>query len=314
MFDKYKNGQPVAIKFLENICISKNYSHAYLFEKNGNSEVLNIAKEFAKKIICNSEDCINCNQCKRIDEGNFLDLKIISPEGLMIKKSQMDELQKEFSTKPIEASKKIYIINDADKLNTSASNSILKFLEEPEADIIAILLVDNRYNILPTIISRCQLISFANNKNQNYQMDKYNYIASFIFSDHNEQKEFLENNSRLQIIDKAVEFAKYSINKVDDMFYFLPSIYNEIVKEKKDAIIYFETLLLLYKDVVNYILNRSINVFNQEEDVLKELSKKYDLKKLCQIIDGLIKLKEDITYNLNLNLLFDKLIILFKEV
>lgn len=314
MFEKYKNGQPVAIKFLENICINKNYSHAYLFEKNGNNEVLSIAKDFAKKIICNSNDCDNCNQCKRIDEGNFLDLKIISPEGLVIKKSQMDELQKEFSTKPIEANKKIYIINDADKLNASASNSILKFLEEPEEDIIAILLIDNRYNILPTIISRCQLISFANNENQNYQANKYKSIASFVFSDFNEQKEFLENNSKLQVVDKAIEFAKYSINKVDDMFYFLPSIYNEVVKEKKDAIIYFETLILLYKDVVNYILNRSINVFNQEEDILKELAEKYDLEKLCQIIDVLIRLKEDITYNLNLNLLFDKLIILFKEV
>lgn len=314
MFDKYKNEQPVAIKFLENICENKTYSHAYLFEKNGNNDVLYIAKDFAKKIICNSNDCLNCNQCKRIDEGNFLDLKIITPDGLIIKKSQMDELQKEFSTKPIEASKKIYIINDADKLNTAASNSILKFLEEPEKDIIAILLVDNRYNMLPTIISRCQLISFANDKQNFGQADKYNIIASYIFSDNDEKEYFLGNNSKLQIIDNAIEFSKYTIDKVNDMFYFLPSSYNEVVKDKKDAIIYFESLILLYKDVVNYVLNRNLNVFSDEIEIIGKLSKKYSLEKLCNIIDKILTLKNDISYNLNLNLLFDKLIIIFKEV
>ncbi len=314
MFDKYKSGQPVAIKFMESICEKKNYSHAYLFEKNGNSDVLNIAKDFAKKIICNSNDCFNCNQCKRIDEGNFLDLKIISPDGLMIKKTQMDELQKEFSTKPIEASKKIYIINDADKLNTSASNSILKFLEEPEDDIIAILLVDNRYNLLSTIVSRCQLISFINNKEKDGQADKYNRIAMISFSDDEEIKNFLGNNSKLQIIDSAVEFAKYSVNKVDDLFYFIPSSYNEVVKDKKDAIIYFESLILIYKDAINLILNRDLYVFKEDIDLIESLSKKYSLEKLCIIIDNLLKLKDDISFNLNLNLLLDKLIITFKEV
>ena len=314
MLDKYKNGQPVAIKFLENICENKIYSHAYLFEKNGNSQVMDIAKDFAKKIICNSSECVSCNQCRRIDEGNFLDLKIITPDGLMIKKSQTDELQKEFSTKPIEGSKKIYIINDADKLNLSASNSILKFLEEPEKDIIAILLVDNRYNLLSTIISRCQIISFNNNYQKNNQQNKYEIISNLIFSDLGERESFLANESKLKIIDNAVEFSKYTISKVDDMFYFLPEKYNEVVKEKKDAIIYFETLIYIYKDVINYILSRDLTVFNEEINIMKELASKYSLNNLCEIIDKLIKFKDDISYNLNLNLLFDKAVLIFKEV
>ena len=314
MLEKYRSGQPVAIKFLENICKNKVYSHAYLFEKNGNNNILNIAKDFAKTIFCNSSNCLNCSQCKRIDEGNFLDLKIINPDGLLIKKNQMDELQKEFSTKPIESSKKIYIIDDADKLNTSASNSILKFLEEPEEDIIAILLVDNKYNLLPTIVSRCQLITFINNNNEIKYIDKYNYIASIIFSEKEAKEYFLGNSSKLKIIDSAIEFAKYTIDRVGELFYFLPSNYNEVVKDKKDAIIYFETLILLYKDVINFNLSRNLIVFNDDVNLIKNISKKYNLEKLCIIIDEIIKLKEDVSYNLNLNLLFDKLIILFKEV
>lgn len=314
MFDKYKSGQPVAIKFLENICEKKIYSHAYLFEKNGNNIVLDIAKDFAKTIFCDSNDYFDSNLCRRIDEGNFLDLKIINPDGLVIKKNQMDELQKEFSTKPIEAQKKIYIINDADKLNTSASNSILKFLEDPAEDIIAILIVDNIYNLLPTIISRCQLISFTNNKLQFGQADKYSRIALTIFSDSEETKNFLGNNSKLQIVDNAIEFARCTFNKIDDLFYFIPNGYNEVVKEKKDAIIYFESLILIYKDVINLILNRNIVIYQEDVELIESLSKKFNLEKLCVIIDNLLKLKNDISFNLNLNLLLDKLIIMFMEV
>lgn len=315
MFEKYRDGQPVAIKFLENICKKNIFSHAYLFEKNGDNEVVDIAIDFAKQIFINSSmaDKIE-NISEKIDSGNFLDLKIINPDGLMIKKEQMDDLQKEFSTKPIEANKKIYIINDADKLNASASNSILKFLEEPENDIIAILLVDNKYNLLSTIISRCQLISFINQNKQLSLNDKYQAIAFNLFSNNDDINNFLGNNSKLQIVDNALEFVKLTVNRVDDLFYFIPTSYNEVVKEKKDAIIYFESLILFYKDVINFKLNREINVYNEDIDLIKNISNKYDLDKLCLIIDNLLKLKDDISFNLNLNLLLDRLIIMFKEV
>ncbi|MEI3530583.1 MAG: hypothetical protein V8Q75_05970 [Bacilli bacterium] len=314
MFEKYKCGQPIAIRILENIINSGNYSHAYLFETNGNSEVLAIAKSFAKNIFCPNKDCYDCNLCARIDDNNFLDLKIINSDGLIIKKSQMDDLQKEFSTKPIEASKKIYIINGADKLNNSAANSILKFLEEPADDIIAILIADNRYNLLPTIVSRCQIISFYRVTNSNSTEDKYSLLADSLFSSSDDKNNFLGNNSQLKIIDSALDFARYTIDKKEELFYYAPKIYNDVVKDKNDAIIYFESLMFIYKDVINLMLNRNINFYNSEIDLLKSIAEKYDLKKLCEIINMLINLRDNIYYNINLNLLLDKLMIFFKEV
>ena len=82
-------------------------------------------------------------------------------DTILLQKEQLDELQKEFSEKSIFSNKKIYIINHADRLNKSAANSILKFLEEPEENIIAILITDNIYQLLDTIVSRCQIISFS---------------------------------------------------------------------------------------------------------------------------------------------------------
>ena len=77
-------------------------------------------------------------------------------------------MQRQFSTKAIETKYKIYIIHEAEKMNSSAANSILKFLEEPEPGIIAILITDNMYQLLDTIISRCQIISLSNSKNYSF--------------------------------------------------------------------------------------------------------------------------------------------------
>ena len=99
-----------------------------------------------------------------INDKCYPEIKIINPDGLWIKKEQLDEIQKEFSTKAVFGTKKIYIINEADKMNSSAANSILKFLEEPVPNIIAILVTNNIYQLLDTIISRCQVISLRKNK------------------------------------------------------------------------------------------------------------------------------------------------------
>ena len=169
MLDEYIDKQKIVYKTLVNSVKNNKYSHAYLFESNGNKDVYDLAISFAKCLLCpknysNYKACKDCKQCERIDKKCFTDLKIIEADGLWIKKEQLDELQKEFSTKSLESNKKVYIINNAEKLNVQTSNSLLKFLEEPEENIIAILITDNIYQLLDTIISRCQIISFSKQK------------------------------------------------------------------------------------------------------------------------------------------------------
>lgn len=89
----------------------------------------------------------------------YVDVKVIKSDGMWIKKDQLLDLQSEFNNKAFEGNKKIYIIRSAEKMNVQTANSILKFLEEPVDDIIAILITDNINMLLPTIISRCQVIN-----------------------------------------------------------------------------------------------------------------------------------------------------------
>ena len=98
MLDAYKDGQAVAYNIMMNAINNNKLSHAYLFDSNGNSDVMNIVLSFVKIIICmdkkSDEEILNI--CDRIDNGNYIDVKIIEPDGLWIKKEQLLDLQSEF--------------------------------------------------------------------------------------------------------------------------------------------------------------------------------------------------------------------------
>jgi DNA polymerase-3 subunit delta' len=71
------------------------------------------------------------------------------------------DLQKAFSYKSMETLSKIYIVHHADKMTVEAANSLLKFLEEPSTPVVALLLAESKSKLLPTVISRCQVLGFT---------------------------------------------------------------------------------------------------------------------------------------------------------
>ena len=126
-------------EIMNNIIKNDKVSHAMLFEVDEYENSMAIIKNIVKLIICNKVDknikninCNECNICKLIDTDNYPDLKIIETEQAWIKKQQLIDLQNDFNNKSILNNKRIYIIKEAEKLNASSSNSLLKFLEEPE--------------------------------------------------------------------------------------------------------------------------------------------------------------------------------------
>ena len=178
MFEKYKKEQPIATTILENSIISNKLSHAYIFETNNYCNAYNLIIDFVKSIFCinyknNDHDDNLCQICNQINTNNYIEFKIIDTEKLQLKKEELLKLQEEFKNKPIGGTKKVYLIKCAEKLNEASSNTILKFLEEPEENIIAILMTPSRYMLLNTILSRCQIISLLSN---NIDTDIINYI------------------------------------------------------------------------------------------------------------------------------------------
>ncbi len=289
MLDDFKETQSVAYNVMVNEINNNMVSHAYLIDENGNKESFNIVIAFVKAILCKKGNtkldlCGDCSLCKRIDDGNYPEIKVIEADGMYIKKQQVIDLQKEFSMSSIEGDKRIYIVRDCDKMRAETANSMLKFLEEPDSNIIAILMTNNYNNILPTIISRCQVIKL-NGQVLIDDDDEISKIAIDLINsmEHNgikailNLKELWSNNVGVKDRDKM----SLIVDRIIDMYY-------DILKVKEGFCdIRFSRY---YNDFVE------ICSINKIADLLYK-------------IDYLIKAKDSIKLNVNSNLFIDGIVI-----
>lgn len=305
----YLKDQKIACTVLNRTIQTKSYSHAYLFETNGYTESQNLILTFVKQILCPKEpqDCTSCYQCKQIDQGTFAELKIIEPEGLWIKKEQLQELQQEFSKTSVESSYRVYIIHQVEKLNESAANSILKFLEEPEPNIIAILVTDNLYQVLDTIVSRCQIVRLSpEQKNRELPVDNMKLMLT-----NQHSSNLLEN---IQLYAESVErfLEYYELNGINTLLK-SQKLWHSTFCDREQTLLGFDLMVLYYKDLIQLKLKRNMGVF--EYSLEKEtIIQKNTISRFTKKIIELMRIKEYIRYNVNLNLLMDKLIIQLEGV
>lgn len=144
-------------KIIVNSFSEKKNSHSFMLSTNNVDRCLSEIIDVTKTINCHGNGNDDCNICRTIDSMSNPDVKIIKPDGKEIKKDQIMEVIDHFSKTPAINPFSVYIIVEADKLNISSANKLLKFLEEPQGNIIGFFITDNMPGIIPTIKSRCQL-------------------------------------------------------------------------------------------------------------------------------------------------------------
>lgn len=144
-------------------------SHSYMFVGTEGIGKRLIAKEFAKMILCTDENkyCSKCKSCMEFDSDNNPDFRIIEPDGNSLKIEQIREFQNKVAEKPIISNRKVYIINDSDKMTAEAQNCLLKTLEEPPEYVTIILIGSNESAFLDTIKSRCMILRFNKISDEN---------------------------------------------------------------------------------------------------------------------------------------------------
>lgn len=250
-----------------------NIGHAYLLKTNDYLKVIDIAKSILLKSNPNEP-----NIEKLIDEGIYPDLVVIEPDGQWIKKEQILSLKDKFKTKSSYDGKQIYIIKNAENLNKSSGNTLLKFLEEPEENIIALLITENKTKVLETLVSRCQYIVLDSNvenieKNETQIIDIINIIE-----DKKQKAAFDILNYLEQFTDK---------NEIKD---FLMNVIN------------------IYDKILLRMLNIDIKTFEYEE-LFDKISKNNTIEDIKRRINGLIFIIDSLEYNINIKLLVDKLMI-----
>ncbi len=228
------NKDDIAVKSLTNSLKNNKLSHAYLVVSEDSLYCDEFILQFVKAVFCldnNSKDFKNCGKCKNctsIEHNNYVDFYKVDTET-SIKKEEIQLLKKEFSIKSYYG-KKIYWIKDIEKMTDQAANSLLKFLEEPEEDIIAILSCKNTSAILPTIISRCQQIKLVGKKEE--KLEEKENVAEIILEFRNKfgRKQHLANIYLLnelknkedildffEIVNRKIEVGYTSCSSFEDI-------------------------------------------------------------------------------------------------
>lgn len=289
MLELYKDKQEIAYNIMMNEIKNHTLSHAYLFDENNNPEALQIIKEFVKEILWEdnkgllSVDEMNILE-KRIDDDNYPELKIITADGLYIKKGQILDLQQEFSRVSLEGKRRIYIIRECEKMRPEAANSMLKFLEEPDNCVIAIMTTNNYNSILKTIISRCQLIRLVKDDGSVIDECDDECVWKFINSLENKGLKTILNINEIWADKSFFKDREKIILLIDKMI----DVYYNILKLKKGIIMGWK---------VDY-RNKLSNISSLNDDNI-----------LYRKIEYLLGVKENVKYNINCSLLIDAIIV-----
>lgn len=266
------------LSIVDKIVSSNRISHAYIIQLKNYDDDFVLVKSFVKAILCKEKRkvsefsvCKLCNICNLIDNDNYPDLCVIEPEGKEIKKSQLVGLQKEFNNKSLLDNKRIYILKEADKLNESAANTILKFLEEPSDDIVAILVTTNRYKMLETILSRCQVLSIDS-----------------------KGKEIIYNDEIIDLVHFICDGDALFIN------------YSEIIEKiLPDKMVALERLKVVEQIFVQYLIDKENSSLSK---YLNKLSDEKIVKYSLIIEEYLKKLQYNVNYKLWLDSFFASLL------
>ncbi len=249
MFEKIIGNNNIKNELIHTVELNK-ISHSYLFLGTAGIGKKEIAKEFAKMILCLNEKkyCNHCKSCIEFDSNNNPDFQMVEPDGNSIKIEQIRQMQRKIIEAPIISQNKVYIINDADLMTIEAQNCLLKTLEEPPEFVTIILIGSNENNFLSTIKSRCTIIKFQDIENSQI-------------------KDYLKSKYDIKVSDNLLEIFDGSIGKAEKLKD-KQELYNSIIEiieniENLDIIDLFKRADVIYKsqeeknsilDAINTIL------------------------------------------------------------
>lgn len=264
-------------------------THSYLFiGPSGIGKTL-FAKEFAKMILCMSDEkpCKICKSCIQYEENNQPDFIMIEPEEGTIKIEKIRQMQSKVLEKPIISSKKVYIIKDADLMTKEAQNCLLKTLEEPPIFITIILIGSNESLFLNTIRSRCMKVPF-------------NKIEDEILKNYLQKNHITEEltKEKLGVFDGSIERA-LKIEEQKEIYDQVQAIFSNV--EKYTLLDVMGNLDCLYKnkDIIYDILDYITIIFMQ---------KSLENTKYIEYIETIEQVKKNLKSNSNYDMSIDRLL------
>ncbi|AYW48153.1 DNA polymerase III subunit delta' [Tetragenococcus osmophilus] len=284
--------QPLVYEQMKRNVEHEHLAHAYIFEGDNGGGKHEMALWLAKRLLClnviENNPCEQCLNCTRINEGEHPNVQLIAPEGQWIKVHQIRQLQAELSKSSFEKGMQIFIVEQADKMNPSAANSLLKLLEEPVGNSVAILETNVLGKVLPTIQSRCQIIHFP-------PLAKEQLIKRL------EEKQLPANEAKLIAnltgsYDKAVEISEDEwFNETREI---VTTWFDYLQKEDPQAFIFVQKKIVAQakeKEQQQMILSILLVYFQSERD--RDLASKEKTKQINHILELILQAQQKLTAN-----------------
>ena len=310
-----KKYQEIPYNIFKNALENNRFFHAYLLSGPTGTPIFEIAKFLSKCLLNNKHELKEEDNIisKTVENGTYPDLIIIDTKKEQVKIDDIRRIEDKFSQTSInQLGIKIYIINLIENLRPNEANALLKFLEEPLDNTYAILTTENEYSILPTILSRTEIVRFSS-VNKNDLIDeciklgvnkKDAEILTFFQNDASMIKEEIENEYYLEVKQYVENFINLLPNKEKLRFFVLNEI-NPNLKSKIQIRLFIDLLIIYLKEANKMKLKENV-IIGESKDKLNVI-----ISNVNSIDDAILKLmnyRYELSYNLNSQLLFLNLI------
>lgn len=314
MRKQLKEQQPIFYQILKNAITDNKISHAYLLVSQKGVNTSAIATFLAQSIMCQEDDiaCEECPTCSKIKEKNHIDVITFDGVNESIKKKDIENIQQRFASSSVEGTGKIYILQHIDNATVESMNSLLKMLEEPTPGIYAIFTCDNIERVLPTIISRCQVIHFKGISIDGLVAEliaegitrENALLLTQIYESKETILEVEKSEAYFNLKIEAIHFLEDYFLKKDNLMINTQTHLLKKFKDKKDISLFLDLAILAFKDVLHKQYGIKLLYENQEELISKCKDSNNDI---IHVIELLLETKEKIQGNSNIALAMDYL-------
>lgn len=320
-------GQEQIKEHLQNAIETDKVSHAYIISGERSSGKEFVAKIFAMTLQCErggTEPCGECHSCKQAMSRNQPDIIFVThekPNSVGVEDIR-NQINNDIGIKPYSSPRKIYIMNEGEKMTVQAQNALLKTLEEPPEYAVILILTTNVDAFLPTILSRCVVLNMKpvpDEKVKQYLMSelhvpdyKANICVAFARGNIGKAKLLASSEEFEKVKEEAITLVKY-INDMETSE--IVKAIKKISEYKLDVNDYLDILSVWYRDVLLYKATKDVNslIFRDELMQITKVADRSTYEGIETIVNALEQAKRRLQANVNFDLTMELLLLTIQE-
>ncbi|GAB6159182.1 DNA polymerase III subunit delta' [Desulfotomaculum varum] len=324
MADKLSSiiGHQEVTRTLKNTLQRNRVAHAYLFMGPPGIGKQTVARAYAGALLCQQpqagDACGGCRSCRQMAGGNHPDFYRLAPGGSTLKIEQIRELQGRVQYKPYQSQRQVFVVERAEAMTPEAANCFLKTLEEPAGQTVFILLSDQPYALLPTILSRCQQFQFRPLSNREVaaglvslgglDSQRAAQLAPLAGGSMGRALRLAREGEQWPLRTKVLELAQQlaQINQSGAL-----ALAEQLAEDRNQAADFLEIISWWWRDVLVYrYTGQPANLVNQDRLAdIEQQSRRYDPRVVAAILEAIKQARERILANANTRLTLEVLML-----